>query len=188
LLKFGLGTLWTSKGLADSTEPICNYKLDSKASREHQALSGCGTTVRIPLENDSMSAGSDCGHWSEFCYDTELMSPRAEASGISMPIARVTVASFEDLGYVVDYTAADPFAANLLNTACRCNSITGQPPEIVDVQESQASLEARAYAVAYGMELLAQQSGAEASDVGDRVISIIYLDPEGVIRDVLVSV
>ena len=40
----------------------------------------------------------------------------------TLPISRITVATLEDLGYGVDYGAADPFPASMLGP-CRCNNI-----------------------------------------------------------------
>jgi hypothetical protein len=37
-----------------------------------------------------------------------------------MPLSRITVASFEDLGYVVNYAKADPFGVKDLNPDCVC--------------------------------------------------------------------
>jgi hypothetical protein len=37
-----------------------------------------------------------------------------------MPLSRITVASFEDLGYAVNYANADPFGVDDLNPDCVC--------------------------------------------------------------------
>jgi hypothetical protein len=49
----------------------------------------------------------------------ELMTGDLEI-GRAMPLSRLTVASFEDLGYDVDYANADPFGVADLNPACVC--------------------------------------------------------------------
>ena len=42
-------------------------------------------------------------------FDTELMTGYAERRGVAMPISRMTVGALEDLGYSVNYAAADPY-------------------------------------------------------------------------------
>jgi hypothetical protein len=184
-----MGTLWTRKGLADSNTQFCQYKLDSEASDEHQRLSGCNANVRVPLENFA-GMGQDCGHWSEFCYETELMSTVSEEAGIDQPISRVTIAGLEDLGYGVDYSSADAFTSNKLNENCVCDPLTGQAPGNVVVQEPAASTTARNAAVAYGRVLLANRTAAvgdsETMYLGDQVVSIAYLD-QGVVSYVVVT-
>ena len=38
-------------------------------------------------------------------------------------MSRVTIGGLEDLGYVVDFSQADPFPASSLNASCRCNAV-----------------------------------------------------------------
>lgn len=47
------------------------------------------------------------------------------ASG-SLPMSRVTIGTLEDLGYVVNYDAADAFSADNLDESCRCNDNDGR--------------------------------------------------------------
>ena len=37
------------------------------------------------------------------------MSPELEDPGVAMPLSRITVGSLKDMGYSVNYTAADSF-------------------------------------------------------------------------------
>ncbi len=53
--------------------------------------------------------GSAGSHWRESVFDTELMTSLAENTGTAMPISRITVGQFADLGYVVNYAAADAY-------------------------------------------------------------------------------
>lgn len=113
----GFGTLWEINGFSNSAQPPCSYNADSKAQEEWQALSGC--TTSIPLEQGG-GAGTQCSHWDDRCFVDELMT--GFSSG-SLPISRVTVGSMEDMGYEVDYSAADPFTAADLGPSCRCNAV-----------------------------------------------------------------
>lgn len=117
---YGLGTLWgpETNGLTGPTASNCPYKSDSAASREWRALSGC--TTSIPTETD-FSQGTKCVHWDEACLVDEMMTGFASKQG--MPLSRMTVGALEDLGYTVDYGAADSFPASRLNASCRCNNI-----------------------------------------------------------------
>merc|ERR1712007_237386 len=51
-----------------------------------------------------------CQHWAEknFGIHNELMTPTFEKD-VYQPLSRVTVGALEDLGYQVNYAAADPF-------------------------------------------------------------------------------
>ena len=80
----------------------------ANAVREYRALFG-GTATSVPLETGGGS-GTAGAHWSEAVLKTELMTGYAEAAGVAMPISRITVGALEDLGYQVNYSAADAFA------------------------------------------------------------------------------
>lgn len=64
---YGFGTLWGQNGLLGAD--MCSYNLDTAASAEFQALTGC--TTAVPLENDG-GDGTACGHWEEDCFIHEL--------------------------------------------------------------------------------------------------------------------
>jgi Ca2+-binding RTX toxin-like protein len=104
----GLGTLWSSRGL---TSASADY-IGANALREYRALSGNASADFIPIEHDGGS-GTAGSHWDEETFDTELMTGYAESRN-PMPISRMTVGSLEDLGYVVDYAAADSYTPPVL--------------------------------------------------------------------------
>jgi Leishmanolysin len=108
--------LWFNSGLATSVNVPCKYTSEaSKATDEYRAISGC--TDIVPLEESTGNVGSDCGHWDESCFVNELMTPIV---GIANPISRVTVGTLQDLGYTVNYTAADSYTT--FNNTCKCGS------------------------------------------------------------------
>lgn len=76
-----------------------------RAVAEWQALGGTGT---VPVENTGGSGTAD-GHWRETIFGNEIMTGFVSALGATNPLSRVTIASMEDLGYGVDYAAADAF-------------------------------------------------------------------------------
>ena len=67
----------------------------------------------IPLA-DVGGVGTRDSHWRESVFHAELMTGFIEAPGVPMPLSKLTIATFQDMGYTVDYEAADPFAGNLL--------------------------------------------------------------------------
>jgi hypothetical protein len=70
-----------------------------------RALGGAGD---VPVEDDG-GPGTRCGHWDEATFGPELMTGYLDP-GAANPLSALSARSFEDLGYAVDATAADPYA------------------------------------------------------------------------------
>src|SRR5438876_1519294 len=84
--------------------------------KEYGVLRNAGPTP-VPVENTG-GPGTRNGHWRETVFRNELMS--GFIAGPGNPLSRVTAASLEDLGYVVDMDAAEAYALpNLLEMAER---------------------------------------------------------------------
>ncbi|MCA9217392.1 MAG: hypothetical protein KDB27_30195, partial [Planctomycetales bacterium] len=66
----------------------------------------------IPVEADG-GAGTADAHWDEVAFDTELMTGFVEGAGVAMPLSRMTVGSLDDIGYGVNYAAADSYSVPL---------------------------------------------------------------------------
>ena len=108
----GFGTLWGSRLTgAGSDNPRFT---GANAVREWQALGGSGG---VPVENCLDATGTPiqgCGsgtrdaHWREATFGNELMT--GYINGGANPMSRVTVGSLADLGYAVDYAAADSYS------------------------------------------------------------------------------
>lgn len=105
----GIGTLWDFErsllvGAMDGpqcgTDPVF---VGTNAVREWNALGGIGS---VPVENTG-GEGTCEGHWRETLIDKELMTGFLDAG--ANPLSRLTIGSLEDLGYTVDYNAADAF-------------------------------------------------------------------------------
>lgn len=138
----GLGTLWTLNNLQVSAEagtatPPCPYNVNTKASAEYQALSGC--TAAVPIEFDG-GPGTQCGHWEEDCLLDELMTGFSTGT---LPLSRITVASLEDMGYLVDYDAADPYTAANMSPSCVCSSNIQQETGTEAEEKEQPSTNVR---------------------------------------------
>jgi hypothetical protein len=105
----GFGTLWEAKRLLRQRyrNPVF---VGSNAMREYQALRQALPHDRpislepVPVENGG-GWGTRWQHWREKTFGNELMSP-AQCANDRLP-SRLTLASLEDLGYVVNYGAAD---------------------------------------------------------------------------------
>ena len=102
---FGLGTIWQSRGLLSGTstpDPV----FTGSAARQAYVLAG-GPNSSVPVEGGG-GAGTANAHWRESVFRSELMT--GYILGAPNPLSRVTIGSFQDLGYVVDYGTADPFS------------------------------------------------------------------------------
>lgn len=69
------------------------------------ALGGSGA---VPVE-ETGGPGTQCGHWDEQVFGSELMTGYLNIGGPN-PLSAMTVRSLEDLGLTVDPSAADPYA------------------------------------------------------------------------------
>lgn len=115
----GFGTIWPAPGLEflqdptgeNDDPPPDTYFSGPAAIAQFDAISGGlytgGEVVPVENDNDNFGPGSLNAHWREGVFDHELMTP--EIDGGVNPLSVVTVGQFEDLGYTVDYGAADPY-------------------------------------------------------------------------------
>ena len=177
LFQLGLGTLWNDIGLTPGNDPPCSYDSESKAANEWRCLSGCTTTMPI----------FPCGHWSEDCLRREIMLP--SLSRTRNPVSSITVASLEDLGYLVNYDGADRFTSNDILPDCRCNNNNRRQelnPDNFTKRSSPAQEAARANAVEFGKARLLENvlstvehpDNDEVTFAGSDWVSVIYADPD----------
>jgi hypothetical protein len=101
----GIGTIWKVKGLIDGSGTNAPTFIGPNAMREFGVLTGSGAAP-VPVENNG-GAGTAEGHWEEDVFKNELMSGFIAAP--NNPLSRMTVASLQDLGYVVNLNAAEPY-------------------------------------------------------------------------------
>ena len=102
----GLGTIWENLGLVTGLNGTDPRFEGANAVREHNVIFG-DNDASVPVANTG-GGGTFGGHWRESVYDNELMTGFLN-DGVANPVSRVTVGQFEDLGYVVNYDAADAF-------------------------------------------------------------------------------
>ena len=125
----GFGTLWSHAPdnclqlPSDSLSHLDTYFSCPKARAAFDSLGGTSYTGanltphggnKVPVENCGASSPAGCGsgtrngHWREPVFGNELMTGYINA-GVN-PLSVVTIAAQEDLGYTVNYAAADAYA------------------------------------------------------------------------------
>ena len=103
----GFGTLWDDLSL----NTVFAQYTGRNALAEYRALSGNASARYVPLETGG-GTGTANSHWSESVFGAELMTGYAE-SAPPMPLSRLTIAAMKDLGYGVDFSAAQSFTLSL---------------------------------------------------------------------------
>ncbi len=104
----GIGTIWAQKGLLKKAGTDNPTFAGKRAMSEYSALQGPGAkNKQVPVENTG-GPGTAGGHWRESVFRNELMTGFVGAAG--NPLSRITAASLEDLGYVVDMSASEPYS------------------------------------------------------------------------------
>ncbi|MBW4657874.1 MAG: pre-peptidase C-terminal domain-containing protein [Drouetiella hepatica Uher 2000/2452] len=100
----GIGTIWEKNGNSLINRSTNTYKADSYAGRAYGQVTGTLQPTAVPVESGSY------GHWDENTFQNELLTPYAESIGVKMPLSEVTIASLRDLGWNVNYGAAEDFS------------------------------------------------------------------------------
>lgn len=117
----GFGIYWDQEGLLEEPSDPSNVNYDAGMTDTH--FTGANAIARfndigggsytggsvVPVENDTteFDTGSLDGHWREGVFGNEIMS--AAANLPPNPLSVVTIGQFADLGYTVNYSAADPY-------------------------------------------------------------------------------
>ena len=103
----GFGTLWARMGLISRAGTMNPTFSGSNAMREYAALTNRTTPVAVPVANTG-GPGTRDGHWRESVFGDELLT--GFISGSVRSISLTSIAAFEDMGYVVNYQAADAYS------------------------------------------------------------------------------
>jgi hypothetical protein len=102
----GFGIIWEDLGLLSGAGTSNPTFTGAQATAAYNQL--FGTSARgVPVENTGGSGTADA-HWRETVFGTELMTGWV-GSGTDLPLSIITVASLADIGYTVNYAAADAF-------------------------------------------------------------------------------
>ncbi len=101
----GIGALWPANNLVEGRGTSNPLFVGRNAMVEYGKLLGQGPT-KVPAANTG-GPGTIESHWRETVFGNELMTGYTD-QGL-LPISRLTVAMLEDMGYQVNYDAADPY-------------------------------------------------------------------------------
>ena len=103
----GMGTLWEDMSLLDGAGTVNPVFTGRNAMREFATVIGSNEPTPVPVENKG-GPGTRDGHWRESVLGAELMTGFLGAA--PNPVSRVTIAAMQDMGYEVNFDAADAFA------------------------------------------------------------------------------
>ena len=102
----GIGTIWSRFGLLQGAGTVNPTLSGPNAMREFGDLLQTSTPTAVPVANTG-GPGTRDSHWRETVFGNELMTGFLNTG--TNPISRMTIGSLEDLGYQVNYNAADPY-------------------------------------------------------------------------------
>jgi len=126
----GIGTIWERKGLLKGAGTNTT-RFVGKAARAEFGKLKKGKAADVPVENTGGPGTAD-GHWRESVFRNELMSGFIAAP--NNPLSRLTVASLQDMGYVVDLSKAEPYKLpNLLALAAAGATSTHDEPHALPI-------------------------------------------------------
>ena len=80
------------------------------------AFAALGRSGNVPVE-DQNGPGTQCSHWDEEYFSTELMTGFLGPGDVN-PVSNLTIASLQDLGYVVDFSQAEPYSIPACSPNC----------------------------------------------------------------------
>jgi Bacterial pre-peptidase C-terminal domain len=124
----GIGTLWENNGRNLINTKNDTYAADTYAGIAYGDIIGSFMPTAVPLSKDKDASGKDIyGHWSEAVLGDELLTPEAEGAGIKIPLSQVTIASLRDIGWNVNYGAAEAFTLGKFSSPSS-NAISSLPP------------------------------------------------------------
>jgi len=101
----GIGTLWSGRGLLSGTTGTDPRFTGKQATAAYNQIFQRNDTG-VPVEAGG-GASTALAHWRESELTTEIMT--GWVNGALMPLSRITVGGLADLGYSVNWAAADEF-------------------------------------------------------------------------------
>lgn len=114
----GIGTLWSPLSTGICAEPAAAGSptfTGAAAVTEWTTLKGGTPSGNVPIE-DAGGPGTQCGHWDEETFFTELMTGFLNTSADAL--SRLTIGSLKDLGYTVDLSKAEPYSLPSCSPNC----------------------------------------------------------------------
>ncbi len=165
----GFGTIWeplqfsftdgssVTAGKTWINRTNATYRADSYAGWAYGDLLGTFTPTAIPIEPQIFY------HWDETRFDTELMTPFAENPGVPMPMSSLTLGALRDLGWNVNFGAAQPYTLPTVRSA----ALAAVPSGTTKTQQPAARI--AAYKCACGRCLSSARTQLIAPDLIDAI-------------------
>ena len=98
----GVGTLWrVGRDFINSSNNT--YNASTYAGWAYGQLLGTFQQTAVPVQQNSFN------HWDETAFDQEVLTPSIEVVGTHTPVSQLTIAALRDLGWNVNYGAAEPY-------------------------------------------------------------------------------
>ena len=116
----GIGSVWAQRNLlsgAGTYDPVFTGAQATAAYDRIFKVSANG----VPVEA-SGGYGTAGGHWRESIFGNELMTGWV-GPGTNLPLSEVTIGSLADIGYTVDFGAADLFVPPTAGASVRSPAI-----------------------------------------------------------------
>lgn len=102
----GIGTNWEECNTCDDDrDPEWTCPAAKKVYNDFLGISPPSTADIVELR---FGGGTRCGHWSEDTFVDEVMTGLSQG-GDPEPLSKLTLASLEDIGYIIDPGTADPY-------------------------------------------------------------------------------
>jgi hypothetical protein len=102
----GFGTVWEQRGLVLGSGTTNPRFSGASAAREYAFAFGGSNANVVPVENTG-GAGTANRHWRASVFPVETMNGFIDSP--TAPLSRITIGAMEDIGYRVNYDAADAY-------------------------------------------------------------------------------
>ncbi|CAM9863652.1 unnamed protein product [Laminaria digitata] len=163
----GMGTLWGNCSACDFENNIFDpeWKCPATVAAYNDLNGNPGGTDADIIELDG-GDGTACGHFSELIFGDELSSGAIDTDiqDVYSPLSKITAASLDDTGYVVNATAVNPYIL-----PSRREGADADPVEVTTGSESRYVM--RSVAVKSSVELV-DRNGNTVGEADGVMISL----------------
>lgn len=170
----GIGSIWSTVGLHSGSLTDDRYF----GGAAQAAWRNLGCSGPLPVEDNKLP-GKAGVHWDDICLGNELMTGYI-GDTVSSPLSTITIAGLMDLGYTVDFSAADDYGLENLGD---CGDYCPEAADLVirrKLNKSPDGLsdEGRETAIMAGSQQLLKKRLEAPSDETDFPPSMVYVAGE----------